>query len=84
MLNKSFDWKFSEEQFSTLVLIHKNANLARYLQKTVFRGLKPPLKEKQRTDIVGVLVCSLGHHSKSLSAIRPLSTRFAIFSLKSV
>ncbi len=71
MLNKSFDRKFSEEQFLTLVFFHKNANLARYLRKTVFWGVQTPIKKKQWADIVGFLVCSFGHHSTPLSAIRP-------------
>ncbi len=41
MLNKSFDRKFSEEQFLTLVFFNKNANSARYSQKTVFWGFEP-------------------------------------------
>ncbi len=83
MLNKSFDRKFSEEQFSTLVFFYKNAYSARYLRKTVFGGSNPH-KKKAAGDIVGFLVCSFGHHSTPLSAIRPLPARFVLFSLKSV
>ncbi len=54
MLNKSFDRQFSEEQFLTLVFIHKNANLARYLQKTVFWEFKPPIKKKRSGRILWV------------------------------
>ncbi len=84
MLNKLFDRKFSEEQFLTLLFCHKNANLARYLQKTVFWRVQTPIKKKQRADIVGFLVRSFGHHFTPLSAVRPLPARFALLSLKSV
>ncbi len=68
------------EQFSTLVFFHKNAYSARYLQKTVFLGgVKPPLKKKERVDIVGFLVCFFGHQSTPFSTIRPLPVQFALF-----
>ncbi len=45
VLNTWFDRKFFEEQFSTLMFFHKNAYLARYSQKNVFWGFKPPFKK---------------------------------------
>ncbi len=82
---KSFDKKFSEQQFSTLVLFHENANLARYVQKTFFlgRGVQTHFK-KAEGGYCGFLECSFGHLSTPLSAIRPLPAQSALFSLKSV
>ncbi len=56
MLNKSFDRKFSEEQFLTLVFFHKNANLARYLRKTVFWGVQTPIKRKAEGGYCGIFI----------------------------
>ncbi len=47
MLNKSFNRKFSKEQFSILVFFHKNAYPARYLRKTVFWRVQTPIKKTE-------------------------------------
>ncbi len=85
MLNKLFDRKFSQKQFSTLAFFHKNAFCGEIFAKNCFLGgSNPHLKKKQRANVVEFLVSSFGHHSTPLSAIRPLPARFALFSLKSV
>ncbi len=54
MLNKSFDRKFSEEQFLTPVFFHKNANSARYLQKNCFLGVQTLSKKKAAGGYCGI------------------------------
>ncbi len=54
MLNKSFDRKFSEEQFLTLEFFHKNANSAKYLRKTVFWELQTTFLKKAAGGYCGI------------------------------
>ncbi len=49
----------------------------------LFLGVQTHIKKEAAGGFVGFLVCSFGHHSIPLSAIRPLPARFALFSLKS-
>ncbi len=75
MLNKSFDRKFSEEQFSTFVFFHKNANLARYLQKLFFGWFKPLFKKKAAGGYCDVLLDTIVHHFRQ-SDLCPHSLHF--------
>ncbi len=83
MLNKSFDRKFSEEQFLTLVFFHKSEYSARYLQKTVFWGFKPPLK-KAAGGYCEIFSMFFWTPFYTTFSNQTLPARFALFSLKSV
>ncbi len=67
------DRKFNEEQLLLETFFSKNAYSARYLQKSNLKGVKTPLKKAPG------LICCLGHHSRTFSALVLLPAHFAIF-----
>ncbi len=79
MLNKSFDGKFSQEQFLNLAFFHKIVNSVRYLRKTVSQAFKPHFKKSSGRILWDFQYVLSYFISMPLSAIRPFARAVCTF-----